>query len=74
MALSRNARYVVFLTGFVGFIGLTLYPIAISPMLDSSEYKKIQKETRKHIDQEKIQPGNMPVWSDPFGRKKSEAE
>jgi hypothetical protein len=71
----------------VGAIALTLYPIAIQPMLDPQKYKDIQKQTRavdlilankfmqknlcsffnlQGIDQEKIQPGNMRVWSNPF--------
>ncbi|XP_034836506.1 small integral membrane protein 20 [Maniola hyperantus] len=74
MALSKNARYIVFLGSFVGLLGLTLYPIAISPMMDSSEYKKAQKINRRNIKQEDIQPGNMKVWSDPFDRKKPEGE
>ncbi|XP_030028483.1 small integral membrane protein 20 [Manduca sexta] len=74
MAISKNVRYIMFLGGFVGLIGATMYPIAISPMMDVSEYKKIQKEARKNIRQEDIQPGNMKVWSDPFGRKKPDSE
>ncbi|XP_063832092.1 small integral membrane protein 20 [Ostrinia nubilalis] len=74
VAFYRGWRYAAFLTGFAGFIGLALYPIVISPMMDVSEYKKIQKETRKNIRQEDIQPGNMKVWSDPFDRKKPTAE
>ncbi|XP_049878552.1 small integral membrane protein 20-like [Pectinophora gossypiella] len=70
MALFKGRKYAIFIGAFVGFIGLTLYPIALSPMIDASEYKKIQKETRKNIKQEDIQPGNMKVWTDPFGRKK----
>ena len=31
--------------------------------------EEIQKQTRKGIKQEDIQPGNMNVWRDPFGRK-----
>lgn len=38
MAFHRGWRYVAFISGFVGFIGLALYPIAISPMIDASEY------------------------------------
>lgn len=41
MALSNSSKYKVLIMGIVGFIGLTLYPIAISPMMDSSEYSKI---------------------------------
>ncbi|CAH2235885.1 small integral membrane protein 20 [Pararge aegeria] len=74
MALSKNARYAVLLGGLFGLMGLTLYPVAISPMMDSSEYKKLQKINRRNIRQEDIQPGNMKVWSDPFDRKKPEGE
>ncbi|XP_026751708.1 small integral membrane protein 20 [Galleria mellonella] len=72
MAYFKGWRYAAFISGFVGFIGLTLYPIIISPMLDPSHYKEIQKETRKNINREQIQPGNMKVWTDPFDRKKPE--
>ncbi|XP_073954547.1 small integral membrane protein 20 [Choristoneura fumiferana] len=74
MALFKGWRYTAFIGGFVGLIGLTLYPIAFSPMMDSTEYKKIQKEGRKNINIEEIQPGNMKVWSDPFDRKKTQSE
>ncbi|XP_011565013.1 small integral membrane protein 20 [Plutella xylostella] len=74
MAFYRGWRYTAFITGFVGFIGLALYPIAISPMIDSSDYKKIQKETRKNINKDAIQPGNMKVWSDPFDRTKEDVK
>ncbi|KAF4522503.1 hypothetical protein B566_EDAN002588 [Ephemera danica] len=70
MTTLKGWKYAVFLGTIVGGIGLTLYPIAIHPMLNSSEYKKIQQITRQGIKQEEIQPGNMKVWSDPFDRKK----
>ncbi|ODM89070.1 Small integral membrane protein 20 [Orchesella cincta] len=34
--------------------------------------ERAQRHTRQGIKQEEIQPGNMKVWSDPFGRKKKE--
>lgn len=40
MAFFRGWRYAAFVSGFVGFIGLALYPIAIAPMIDPSEYSK----------------------------------
>ncbi|GAB6027133.1 hypothetical protein CHUAL_013895 [Chamberlinius hualienensis] len=64
-------RYGVFVGSIVGAIGLATYPIIIYPMLNVEKYKKIQAETRGHIKQEDIQPGDMKVWSDPFGRKHS---
>ncbi|XP_050673005.1 small integral membrane protein 20 [Leptidea sinapis] len=72
MALNKGWRFGAFIGCFVGFIGLTLYPIVISPMMDPSIYKTIQQDTRKGIRQEDIQPGNMKVWTDPFDRKKSQ--
>uniref|UniRef100_A0A069DMY6 Putative conserved secreted protein n=1 Tax=Panstrongylus megistus TaxID=65343 RepID=A0A069DMY6_9HEMI len=72
MASSRlkGWKYVLFMTGIVGSIGAATYPIIIRPMLYTEEYKKIQAVTRKNIKQEDIQPGNMKIWSDPFGRDK----
>uniref|UniRef100_A0A131Y5W2 Putative secreted protein n=1 Tax=Ixodes ricinus TaxID=34613 RepID=A0A131Y5W2_IXORI len=64
-----GARLSIILGGFVAILGAALYPIAIHPYLHSDEYKQIQKETRKGIDQASVQPGGMKVWSDPFGRK-----
>ncbi|OWR51967.1 hypothetical protein KGM_213254 [Danaus plexippus plexippus] len=72
--MARGKRAMIMIGGLVGLIGLTLYPIVISPMIDVSEYKEIQKVTRKNINQEEIQPGNMKVWSDPFGRKKADVD
>ncbi|XP_063696272.1 small integral membrane protein 20 [Culicoides brevitarsis] len=63
-------RFGVFVGSIVGLIGLACYPIIIYPMMNPEEYKEIQKKTRAGIKQEDIQPGNMRVWSDPFGRKK----
>lgn len=74
MARYTGWRYVAFISSIVGAIGLATYPIIISPMIDASKYREIQKVTRKNIRQEDIQPGNMNVWSDPFGRKKPDRE
>lgn len=40
MAFFKGWRYTAFITGFVGFIGLALYPIAIAPMIDPSGYSE----------------------------------
>jgi len=55
---------------FIGFMSVVMYPIMIGPMINSDHYKKIQEKTRAGIDQSKVQPGNMNVWTDPFDRKK----
>lgn len=59
-------RYVAFISGLVGAIGVALYPVLIKPMYDNSKYKEIQKIVRAGVNQDQIQPGNMRVWSDPF--------
>lgn len=40
----RGWRYAALIGGLVGMIGLTLYPIAIAPMMDASEYSKYNPE------------------------------
>lgn len=69
MTILRGWKYVTFIGAFVGFLGIAIYPVIISPMINSEEYKKMQKVNRRGIKQEEIQPGNMKVWSDPFDRK-----
>lgn len=52
--VSKNAnkptwtgwRYAALWGGLVGAIALTLYPIAIEPILNPQKYKEIQKQTR----------------------------
>ncbi|XP_053959035.1 small integral membrane protein 20 [Anastrepha obliqua] len=69
MVLLRGWRYVAFISCIVGGVGAALYPIIVEPMINVEKYKELQKHTRAGIKQEDIQPGNMKVWSDPFGRK-----
>ena len=40
MAVLKGWRYAALIGGLFGLVGLTMYPIAISPMLDASEYSK----------------------------------
>ncbi|KAH9425410.1 small integral membrane protein 20-like [Dermatophagoides pteronyssinus] len=64
---SRNGyKSALIVTGFVGTVLIALYPIFIYPYLNIEQYQKAQRENRKGIDREQIQPGNMRVWSDPF--------
>ncbi|XP_031632363.1 small integral membrane protein 20-like [Contarinia nasturtii] len=60
--------------GIAGTVLVALIPIFIEPYLNSKKYNEIQKKTRANIIQEDVQPGNMRVWSDPFGRKKDDDE
>lgn len=66
----KGWKYVGFISGIVGFIGVALYPIIIYPLQNIETYKEIQAKNRKDMIQEDIQPGNMKVWTDPFDRKK----
>lgn len=69
MTILKGWKYVTFIGTFIGVLGLAIYPIILSPMINPDEYKKVQKVNRAGIKQEEIQPGNMKVWSDPFDRK-----
>lgn len=69
MVFLRGWRYTAFISCIVGGICVALYPIIVEPMMNTEKYKELQKHNRVGIKQEEIQPGNMKVWSDPFGRK-----
>lgn len=57
----RGLKITVILGGFVAAVCAALYPVAIHPYLHVDEYKKIQQQTRKDIDQESVQPGGNRV-------------
>ncbi|XP_033632044.1 small integral membrane protein 20-like isoform X2 [Asterias rubens] len=61
------------IAGLVGFIGLALYPVVVSPAINPRKWQAVQKETRKGVDQQSIQPGGMRVWSDPFGPRSDQS-
>ena len=64
-------RFAAAIGALVGAIGLALYPIAVKPYLQTSEWKQIQTDNREKmgVAREDRQPGNMKVWGDPFDRK-----
>jgi len=64
-------RYFAFIGGLVGAIGATIYPVIIHPYMYPEKWKQQSKAIREvyEIDQEKIQPGGMKVWTDPFDRQ-----
>ena len=66
----KGWRYAAFIGSIVGAIGIAIYPIIISPMIDPTPWKEFSKEAREKagIKQENIQPGGMKVWTDPFDR------
>ncbi|UXI22149.1 hypothetical protein NH340_JMT08092 [Sarcoptes scabiei] len=61
-----NMKETMIVGGFILSICLALVPIYIYPYLNIEKYQKIQMINRKNIDPNKIQPGNMRIWSDPF--------
>ncbi|EFX89256.1 hypothetical protein DAPPUDRAFT_126724 [Daphnia pulex] len=72
MVLLKGWKYAAMVGTVVGAIGLAIYPIIVSPMMNPEPYKKQQAVNRSGIKQEEVQPGNMKVWSDPFARPKAE--
>ncbi|KAE8744029.1 hypothetical protein FOCC_FOCC009313, partial [Frankliniella occidentalis] len=58
--------------GIVAALGLASYGVIIYPMQHAEEYRKVQESWRADIDRDKIQPGGMRVWSDPFQERKKE--
>lgn len=68
--MLKGWRFGVFVGSIVGFIGLSIYPIIITPYLHPEKWKQQSKEIRQmhNIQQESIQPGGMKVWTDPFDR------
>lgn len=66
--LRRNLQSVLTIGTVVGGILIAAYPVIVAPYLNPDPWKEIQQRGRKGLDQEKIQPGGMKVWSDPFDR------
>ncbi|XP_050522494.1 small integral membrane protein 20 [Daktulosphaira vitifoliae] len=69
MSVLKGWKYVAFISAFVGSIGLATYPIIIYPMTHVEEYKKAQEINRSQLDQARVLPSSMNVWTDPFERK-----
>ncbi|XP_069128832.1 uncharacterized protein [Argopecten irradians] len=62
----RGLKFAALVGGLVGTMGLFLYPTVIQPMMDPTKWQELQKEGRAGFDKEKIQPGEMRVWSNPM--------
>ncbi|XP_003226169.1 small integral membrane protein 20 [Anolis carolinensis] len=67
--MARLPRTFLVFGGFVGLVGLALYPIYFRPLMHLEDYRKEQAANRAGIIQEDVQPPGLKVWSDPFGRK-----
>ncbi|XP_060065254.1 small integral membrane protein 20-like [Ylistrum balloti] len=59
-------KFATLVGGLFGTLALFLYPTVIQPMIDPTKWQEIQKEARAGYDQEKIQPGDMRVWTNPM--------
>ncbi|KAH9513936.1 Small integral membrane protein 20 [Bulinus truncatus] len=68
--IRHNLRSVMMIGTVVGGIFVATYPIIISPYLNPKPWKQEQSIGRRGIDREKIQPGGMKVWTDPFDKSK----
>jgi len=55
----------------IGSIAVAIGFAVFYPMLNSDNYKKIQKKNREEmkLNMHEIQPGDMRVWSDPFNKR-----
>ncbi|RUS82461.1 hypothetical protein EGW08_009767 [Elysia chlorotica] len=67
-SIRQNLRSVLAIGTVVGGILVAAYPVIVAPFLNPEPWKEIQRTGRKGIEQDKIQPGGMKVWSDPFDR------
>ncbi|KAK6173560.1 hypothetical protein SNE40_016986 [Patella caerulea] len=60
--------------GLIGGIGIAVYFAIIQPYMNPGMWQEKQKIGRAGIDREKIQPGGMKVWTDPFDRTKDQGK
>ncbi|XP_005096219.1 small integral membrane protein 20 [Aplysia californica] len=68
-ALRKNLKSLGVIGVVVGGILVATYPIIIAPYMDPRPWHEVQNVGRQGIDREKIQPGGMKVWTDPFEKK-----
>ncbi|CAL1528328.1 unnamed protein product [Lymnaea stagnalis] len=68
-SVKRNFKSIIVIGTVVGGIVVASYSVIIAPFLNPTPWKEEQIRSRQGIDREKIQPGNMKVWTDPFERK-----
>eukprot|EP00045_Choanoeca_perplexa_P012011 m.129472 g.129472 ORF g.129472 m.129472 type:complete len:70 (+) comp15850_c0_seq5:27-236(+) len=66
-------RNLLIIGGVVLGTSAALYPIVFAPLMDNgSDYASRQEQFLKEqgLTKEDIQPTGLPVWSDPFDKKK----
>lgn len=68
MSKAKDWRSIVAVAAVVGGIAAATYPTIISPYLNPEPWREIQRIGRQGIEREKIQPGGMKVWTDPFAK------
>ncbi|KAF6034109.1 hypothetical protein EB796_007588 [Bugula neritina] len=66
----RNYKSTLAIGLCVGIVCAGCYAAIIQPMSHVDSWQTTQRENRRGINQEDIQPGGMRVWSDPFNRRK----
>lgn len=67
----KSIKGSVFVGTILTGLGLATYFAIIKPLfIEPEKYKAIQEVTRKGIDQSKIQPGDMKVWTNPYVKVK----
>ncbi|CAF1616796.1 unnamed protein product [Rotaria sp. Silwood1] len=54
-------------TAVIGGLSLVFF----YPYMNIDRFRNIQKVTRAGINPEDVQPAGLPVWRDPFDRKKA---
>ncbi|XP_076447037.1 small integral membrane protein 20-like [Babylonia areolata] len=69
MSQAKGWRSIVAIVAVVGGICAATYPIMVAPYINPEPWRQKQDVGRVGIDREKIQPGGMKVWTDPFNRK-----
>ncbi|UJR13640.1 hypothetical protein I4U23_000652 [Adineta vaga] len=65
--IATRVAIIATITAIAGGMGL----VFIYPYLNIDRYRNIQKHNRAEINPEDVQPTGLPVWRDPFDRKKA---
>ncbi|CAF1173291.1 unnamed protein product [Adineta steineri] len=65
--IASRVAVIATVTAILGGLGL----VFVYPYLNIDRYRSIQKVNRAGINPEDTQPAGLPVWRDPFDRKKA---
>ncbi|CAF0940797.1 unnamed protein product [Didymodactylos carnosus] len=68
-----NLRSRILIIGTVLGLGIGIGVVFVYPYMNIEKFKRIQKTTRAELPpQETLQPAGLPVWRDPFDRKRTQ--